>query len=168
MFNFSSIKPTAIAKEKTKYIYREEVKKLVVCLFKNGFYDPNNADIVKNTNEEIFDTLEKDLDEEISWTNIGCLYNKSSGSLRISLFDSRMYYVISRVWAIEEKNINAVTAYVKDECYGPVFWRIDRFNSLRLELPVCYPFNEEILINSLKYFDSMESSLVDDIKKIIQ
>lgn len=167
MFNFSSIKPTAIAKEKTKYIYREEVKKLVVCLFKNGFYDPNNADIVKKTDEEIFDILEKDLDKEISWTNIGCLYNKSRGSLHISLFDSRMYYVISSVWSIEEKDVNAVTAYVKDERYGPVFWRMDSSNSFRLQLPVCYPFNEEILINSLKYFDSMESSLVDDIKKII-
>ncbi|MBP9769519.1 MAG: hypothetical protein KBD32_08085 [Burkholderiales bacterium] len=169
MFDFLSMKPKQTPINTVKYPYRDSIKEVIQSLFKNGYYDPCNLEITEKTNVDIFDILEKDLEEEISWSRIGCLFNKARGSVCcISLFDARQYYVINSSWSIAEKDREAVKKFVKSSEFGPVFWRLDDDTSvLRFELPVSYPFSEDVLVNSLNLFDRMEAGIVDEILKVI-
>lgn len=167
MFDFLSMKPKQTPVNTAKYLYRDCLKEVIQSLFKNAYYDPNNLEITKKTNVEIFDILEQNLEEEISWKKIGFLFNKArGGAAHINLFDNRAYYVITSGWYVDEKNVNAVKECVKAAGLGPVFWRFDD-DTLTFELPVSYPFNEEVLINSLKLFDEMEASILHKISQAI-
>jgi hypothetical protein len=151
-----------------KHLYRNEIKELVKFVFSNNLYDPNDEKVISRTNIKIFDILENNLDEIINWSSIGVLYNKATNNVsRICLFDNRAYYVITSSWQIQPDEMNATEEGLKTVNLGPSFWRIEG-NSLTFELPVSYPFNGTVLINSLNLFDGMEYAVINYIQKLMK